>query len=176
MKTALAIKEKLEGLVGVISLRITLKDATIEMIEKLQKKAKIELEYATTSSPYLKKLLSFLQKINDSKTYSIIKKYQKIIKKNNSAVLEKELLKSLRESFIVNQTNRVDMLFRLEALLNDLGSNVECSEYILHVLSNIKSCVLAEYELDKLYKQYLIDNYDAKFSEDEVQDERWCKC
>ncbi len=155
-----------------ISLRIDANHALLDLIEKTYNKAKIELEYSTFSSPYLVKLTSFLIKINDSKT-------QKILKRNNKALditKHKEILKkitiSVRKNYLQNITKRIQQIFQLDSYLDKVGENIEISQYVIHILENLKKCTESELKLDEFYQQYLEKSFNISYSFDEANNEK----
>ncbi len=146
-----------------ISLRLDANHAMLDLIEKTYNKAKIELEYATFSSPYLIKLTSFLIKINDRKISQLLNKNLKAMSLKKDKVILKNITNSIKQNYLQNITKRIDKIFELDSYLNDVGENIEISQYVLHILDNLKQITESEIKLDEYYKQYLENSFGIKY-------------
>ena len=155
-----------------ISLRLDANHAVLDLIEKTLKKAKIELEYARFSSPYLIKLTSFLIKINDNKTSRILNKNLKLIGLKKDKDILKNITKSIEKNYLQNITLRINKIFELDSYLEEVGENIEISKYVIHILDNLKKCTESEIKIDEYYQNYLKNSFGVEYSVDEGKYEK----
>ena len=88
---------------------------------------------------------------NASKKFLIISEQKNII------------IKVILQNYLQNITKRIDKIFELDSYLNDVGENIEISQYVLHILDNLKQITESEIKLDEYYKQYLENSFGIKF-------------